>query len=178
MTKKKSPEILQEHTPLIQQFLSIKKGQPDALLLFRMGDFYETFFEDAKRASKLLGITLTTRDKKKKNPVPLAGFPYHALENYLKKLLDHGVKVAICEQVEDPKKSKKLVKRKIVEVITPGTILEENYLKGSGNNYLSAVYEGKSSCGIAYIDISTGEFSCTELPFDRIVDEIARIHPT
>ena len=178
MTKKISPEAVQEHTPLIQQFLSIKKEQPDALLLFRMGDFYETFFEDAKRASKLLGITLTTRDKNKKNPVPLAGFPYHALENYLKKLLDNGVKVAICEQVEDPKKAKKLVKRKIVEVITPGTILEENYLQGKGNNYLSAVYEGKSSCGIASIDISTGEFSCTEVPLARVVDEIARIHPT
>ena len=178
MTKKQSPDTLQEHTPLIRQFLSIKKKQPDALLLFRMGDFYETFFEDAKRASKLLGITLTTRDKKKKNPVPLAGFPYHALDNYLKKLLDHGVKVAICEQVEDPKKAKKLVKRKIVEVITPGTILEENFLHGKGNNYLSAMYEGNSSCGISSIDISTGEFSCTEVPFDRVVDELARIHPT
>ncbi|MBN2017658.1 MAG: DNA mismatch repair protein MutS [Candidatus Cloacimonetes bacterium] len=176
MTKK--PPETAEHTPLMKQFLKIKKEQPDALLLFRMGDFYETFFEDAKTASRLLGITLTTRDKKKKNPVPLAGFPYHALENYLKKLLDNGLKVAICEQVEDPKKAKKLVKRKIVEVITPGTILEENYLKGTGNNYLSAVYEGQNNCGIASIDISTGEFSCTEVPTERIVDELVRVHPT
>jgi len=176
MTKK--PPETAEHTPLMKQFLKIKKEQPDALLLFRMGDFYETFFDDAKTASRLLGITLTTRDKKKKNPVPLAGFPYHALENYLKKLLDNGLKVAICEQVEDPKKAKKLVKRKIVEVITPGTILEENYLKGTGNNYLSAVYEGQNNCGIASIDISTGEFSCTEVPTERIVDELVRVHPT
>ncbi|HEX38179.1 MAG TPA: DNA mismatch repair protein MutS [Candidatus Cloacimonetes bacterium] len=167
-----------DFTPLMQQYLSIKKEQPDALLLFRMGDFYETFFEDAKTASKILGITLTTRDKKKKNPVPLAGFPYHALENFLKKLLDNGIKVAICEQVEDPKKAKKLVKRKIVEVITPGTILEENYLNDKSNNFLSAIYEGKQTCGIASIDISTGEFSCTELPFSKVVDELSRIHPT
>ncbi len=171
-------DSLKDYTPLMQQYLSIKKEQPDALLLFRMGDFYETFFEDAKTASKILGITLTTRDKKKKNPVPLAGFPYHALENYLKKLLDSGIKVAICEQVEDPKKAKKLVKRKIVEVITPGTILEENYLNNTGNNFLSAIYEGKQSCGIASIDVSTGEFSCTELPSSKVVDELVRIHPT
>jgi len=112
-------------TPLMNQYLSIKRKQPDALLLFRMGDFYETFFDDAKKASKILGLTLTTRDKKKKNPVPLAGFPYHALNNYLRKLIDNGVKVAICEQVEDPKLAKKLVKRKIVEVITPDKLLDE-----------------------------------------------------
>jgi len=177
MTSQKT-DSSKDFTPLMQQYLSIKKEQPDALLLFRMGDFYETFFEDAKTAAKILEITLTTRDKHKKNPVPLAGFPYHALENYLKKLLDNGIKVAICEQVEDPKKAKKLVKRKIVEVITPGTILEENYLYGKGNNFLSAIYEGKQSCGIASIDISTGEFSCTELPLGNVVDELSCIHPT
>ncbi|MBL7086598.1 MAG: DNA mismatch repair protein MutS [Candidatus Cloacimonetes bacterium] len=165
-------------TPLMNQYLSIKKEQPDALLLFRMGDFYETFFDDAKTASKILGIALTTRDKNKKNPVPLAGFPYHALNNYLKKLIDNGIKVAICEQVEDPKLAKKLVKRKIIEVITPGTILESDYLKGNKNNYLTAIYEEKSNCGIASIDISTGEFLCSELSNDKILDEIVRIHPT
>ena len=165
-------------TPLMNQYLSIKRKQPDALLLFRMGDFYETFFDDAKKASKILGLTLTTRDKKKKNPVPLAGFPYHALNNYLKKLIDNGVKVAICEQVEDPKLAKKLVKRKIVEIITPGTILEQDYLKGKSNNFLTAIYEGKSNCGVASIDISTGEFLCTELSKDKLLDEIVRIHPT
>ncbi|MBC8525713.1 MAG: DNA mismatch repair protein MutS [Candidatus Cloacimonetes bacterium] len=165
-------------TPLMNQYLSIKKEQPDALLLFRMGDFYETFFDDAKTASKILGIALTTRDKNKKNPVPLAGFPYHALNNYLKKLIDNGIKVAICEQVEDPKLAKKLVKRKIIEVITPGTILESDYLKGNKNNYLTAIYEEKSNCGIASIDISTGEFLCSEFSNDKILDEIVRIHPT
>jgi DNA mismatch repair protein MutS len=168
----------QDFTPLMKQYLSIKREQPDALLLFRMGDFYETFFEDAKTASKILGIALTTRDKNKKNPVPLAGFPYHALNNYLKKFLRQGIKVAICEQVEDPKLAKKLVKRKIVEVITPGTILEDEFLNGKSNNFLTAVYEGKSDCGLASIDVSTGEFLCTELPRHKLLDEIVRIHPT
>ena len=168
----------QNFTPLMNQYLSIKKEQPDALLLFRMGDFYETFFDDAKTASKILGITLTTRDKNKKNPIPLAGFPYHALNNYLKKLIDNGIKVAICEQVEDPKFAKKLVKRKIIEVITPGTILQDDFLKGKKNNFLTAIYEGKSNFGLASIDISTGEFLCSELSNDKILDEIVRIHPT
>ena len=178
MTKSSQSGSPQKFTPLINQYLSIKKEQPDALLLFRMGDFYETFFDDAKKASKILGITLTTRDKKKKNPIPLAGFPYHALNNYLKKLIDSGIKVAICEQVEDPKLAKKLVKRKIIEVITPGTILENDYLKGKRNNFLTAIYDGKSNCGLASIDISTGEFLCSELTKDKILDEIVRIHPT
>ncbi|MCK4339144.1 MAG: DNA mismatch repair protein MutS, partial [Candidatus Cloacimonetes bacterium] len=178
MTKSSQSSSSQNFTPLINQYLSIKKEQPDALLLFRMGDFYETFFDDAKKASKILGIALTTRDKKKKNPIPLAGFPYHALNNYLKKLIDNGIKVAICEQVEDPKLAKKLVKRKIIEVITPGTILQDDFLKGKKNNFLTAIYEGKSNCGFASIDISTGEFLCSELLNDKILDEIVRIHPT
>ncbi|MCK4359537.1 MAG: DNA mismatch repair protein MutS [Candidatus Cloacimonetes bacterium] len=178
MTKSSQSSSSQNFTPLMNQYLSIKKEQPDALLLFRMGDFYETFFDDAKTASKTLGITLTTRDKNKKNPIPLAGFPYHALNNYLKKLIDNGIKVAICEQVEDPKLAKKLVKRKIVEVITPGTILQDDFLKGKKNNFLTAIYEGKSNYGFASIDISTGEFLCSELSNDKILDEIVRIHPT
>ena len=177
MTKQSQSSISPEFTPLMNQYLSIKKEQPDALLLFRMGDFYETFFEDAKIASKILGIALTTRDKQKKNPVPLAGFPYHSLKNYLKKLLQNRIKVAICEQIEDPKFAKKLVKRKIVEVITPGTILEDDFLEGN-NNFLMAIYEGKTSCGLASIDISTGNFICSELPKNNILDEIVRIHPT
>ncbi|MEA2105031.1 MAG: DNA mismatch repair protein MutS [Candidatus Cloacimonadota bacterium] len=174
MTKNSQPK----HTPLISQFLKIKKEQPDALLLFRMGDFYETFFDDAKRASKILGITLTTRDKNKATGVPLAGFPYHALDTYLKKLLDNGIKVAICEQVEDPKKTKKLVKRKIVEVITPGTILEDNYLNSSNNNFLTSIFPENDKWGIASIDISTGEFSCTEINAKNLIDELVRIHPS
>lgn len=178
MTKPSKSSPSQNFTPLMNQYLSIKKEQPDALLLFRMGDFYETFFDDAKKASRILGIALTTRDKNKKNPVPLAGFPYHALNNYLKKLIDNGIKVAICEQVEDPKFAKKLVKRKIIEVITPGTILQDDFLKGKKNNFLTAIYEGKSNFGLASIDISTGEFLCSELSNDKILDEIVRIHPT
>ena len=163
-------------TPLINQYLSIKKEQPNSILLFRMGDFYETFFEDAKTVSKILGIALTTRDKNKKNPIPLAGFPFHSLKNQLQKLLKNGIKVAICEQVEVPQKGKKLVKREIVEVITPGTILEDDFLSRN-NNFLMAIYEEKTHCGIASIDVSTGNFTCTELPKNSILDEIVRIHP-
>ena len=163
-------------TPLINQYLSIKKKQPNSILLFRMGDFYETFFEDAKTVSKILGIALTTRDKNKKNPIPLAGFPFHSLKNQLQKLLKNGIKVAICEQVEVPQKGKKLVKREIVEVITPGTILEDDFLSRN-NNFLMAIYEEKTHCGIASIDVSTGNFTCTELPKNSILDEIVRIHP-
>jgi len=167
-----------KYTPLINQFLSIKKEQPDALLLFRMGDFYETFFDDAKNASRVLGIALTTRDKKRKNPVPLAGFPAKSLQSYLKKLLDQGIKVAICEQVEDPKKAKKLVKREIVEVITPGTILEEDYLNNVNNNFLTAIFSVNDKWGIASLDISTGEFRSTQTFKKHLIDEIVRIHPT
>ncbi len=173
MSKKKN-----KYTPLINQFLGIKKEQPDALLLFRMGDFYETFFDDAKRASRLLGIALTTRDKQRKNQVPLAGFPVKSLNTYLKKLLDNGIKVAICEQVEDPKKAKKLVKREIVEVITPGTILEENYLNNTNNNFLTAIFSVGSEWGVSSLDISTGEFKSTQNPKKNLVDEIIKIHPT
>ncbi|HOC96015.1 MAG TPA: DNA mismatch repair protein MutS, partial [Candidatus Cloacimonadota bacterium] len=125
-------------TPMLRQFREVKEAHPDKLILFRMGDFYETFFDDAYLTSKTLGITLTTRDKNSADPVPLAGFPYHALDQYLDKLIKAGFKVAICEQVEDPKKAVGLVKREVVEIITPGTVLDHTLIDGSANNFLSA----------------------------------------
>ena len=133
MTKK--TEHIDESTPVMRQFAAVKAKYPDALVLFRMGDFYETFREDAKTAAKILNITLTKRANGKAATVPLAGFPYHALDNYLHKLIRAGLKVAICEQVEDPKLAKGIVKREVVELVTPGTAITDNYLEKDKNNY-------------------------------------------
>ncbi len=168
----KNPKL----TPMLKQFLEIKDKHPDKLLLFRMGDFYETFFEDAKTASKLLGITLTSRDKKADNPIPLAGFPYHALNNYLDKLVKAGIKVVICEQTEDPKKAKGLVKRDIVDIITPGSIIDENLIESTDNNYLAVIYKAEQSkkIGLSLLDISTADFLFTELQEDQLENELTR----
>jgi len=127
-------------TPMLRQFQEVKQAHPDKLILFRMGDFYETFFDDAHTAARILNITLTSRDKNSENPVPLAGFPYHALDSYLDKLIQAGLKVAICEQTEDPKQAVGLVKREVVEIITPGTVLDHALISGSANNFLAAVW--------------------------------------
>ena len=167
-------------TPMLKQFIAIKEQHPDKLLLFRMGDFYETFFEDAKTASKILGITLTARNKKADNPIPLAGFPYHALNNYLDKLVKQGLKVVICEQIEDPKTAKGLVKRGITDIITPGSIIDEKLIDSVDHNYLSAIYiEQKSKIiGFAVIDASTGDFIFTELKKDELKNELLRLKPS
>jgi DNA mismatch repair protein MutS len=166
-------------TPMLRQFLELKNLHKDKLLLFRMGDFYETFLEDAKIASKILGITLTSRNRNAENPIPLAGFPYHALDSYLEKLVKAGLKVAICEQVEDPKLAKGLVKREIVDIITPGSILESKLIDNKQNNFLLAIYhkEKSSKYGFSYLDISTGDFYFTELNKDDLFNEIKRINP-
>lgn len=166
-------------TPMLKQFLDVKKAHPDKLILFRMGDFYETFFEDAFTTSKVLNITLTTRNKNADNPVALAGFPYHALDNYLDKLIKAGLKVAICEQVEDPKKAVGLVKRDVTEIITPGAILDQNLIDKTDFNYLSCVYWEKTTdkIGIASLDISTADFIFTELHEDDFTNEIMRLNP-
>lgn len=151
-------------TPMLEQYWKFKDLHPDKILLFRMGDFYETFFDDAKTTSKILGITLTARNKSDDDPVPLAGFPYHALDNYLNKLVSAGEKVAICEQVEDPKEAKGIVKRDIVDIITPGSLLDSNLISKPENNFLSTIHIGKKDIiGLASIDISTGDFIFTEL---------------
>jgi len=167
-------------TPMLKQFLDIKAKHPDKLLLFRMGDFYETFFDDAKLASKVLGITLTARNKKADDPIPLAGFPYHALNNYLEKLVKQGLKVVICEQIEDPKEAKGLVKRDIVDIITPGSIIDSNLIDKVENNFLATVYfETKSkSVGLAFVEASTGEFIFTELSTTELPNELMRLKPS
>ncbi len=165
-------------TPMMKQYLEIKAQYPDALLLYRMGDFYELFMEDAVIASKLLDIALTTRDKNNENPVPMCGVPYHSASNYISRLVSSGYKVAICEQVEDPKKARGLVKRKVTRVITPGLILEEQNLQAKVPNYLAALSGFDKSWGLAYLDISTGELKTIELEdTDELIDEILRVNP-
>ena len=163
-------------TPMLEQYWKFKEAHSDKILLFRMGDFYETFFEDAKITSRILGITLTARNKKDDDPVPLAGFPYHALDTYLDKLIQSGNKVAICEQVEDPKESKGIVKRDIVEIITPGSIIDTKLINRPENNYLTIVHWGKKGViGFSSIDVSTGDFVFTELFETQLKNELLRV---
>ena len=162
-------------TPIRRQYLKIKADHLDSILLFRMGDFYETFDDDAVLAAKELEITLTSRSMGKGLKVPLAGVPVHALDNYLLRLIKKGHKVAICEQTSDPATSKGLVDRDVVRVVTPGTVLESALLDQKTNNYLAAVSENEGRAGLAYIDITTGEFSATELFLDELPLELERI---
>jgi DNA mismatch repair protein MutS len=166
-------------TPMLKQFLALKEQHQDKIILFRMGDFYETFFDDAVKASKILGITLTSRNKKDDDSVPLAGFPYHSLNTYLVKLVKQGEKVVICEQMEDPKKAQGLVKRDIVEIITPGAILDDSLIDLVEHNYLAAVYETEryNKVGAAFLDISTGDFLYTELTRNELKGEISKQKP-
>jgi DNA mismatch repair protein MutS len=145
-------------TPLMKQYYNIKAKHPDAILLFRVGDFYETFEEDAVKTSSILGITLTKRANGAASYIDLAGFPYHSLDTYLPKLVRAGQRVAICEQLEDPKMTKPIVKRGITELVTPGLSMNDNVLEQKENNFLASVYFGKQLTGIAFVDISTGEF--------------------
>ncbi len=155
-------------TPLMKQYYRVKSKHPDAILLFRVGDFYETFSEDAIKAAKILGITLTKRSNGAASYVELAGFPFHALDTYLPKLVRAGQRVAICEQLEDPKQTKKLVKRGVTEMITPGVSVNENVLEHKENNYLACVNIEKNKAGITLLDLSTGEFYTAEGNFDYI----------
>ena len=151
-------------TPVMKQFWEAKKLHPNSIMLFRMGDFYETFDDDAVLTSEILSITLTKRSNGAASKIPLAGFPYHSLDQHLYKLLRAGHRVAICEQVEDPKKAKGIVKREVVEVLSPGTALSEKYLDGRENNFLASVVFLKEIVGISILDHSTGEFHCGEWP--------------
>lgn len=155
-------------TPMMKQFLDLKAKHPDAVMLFRCGDFYETYSTDAVVASEILGITLTKRANGKGKTIEMAGFPHHALDTYLPKLIRAGKRVAICDQLEDPKLTKKLVKRGITELVTPGVSINDNVLNYRENNFLAAVYFGKGACGVAFLDISTGEFLTAEGPFDYV----------
>jgi len=148
-------------TPLMQQHNAIKRKYPDAILLFRVGDFYETFGQDAVITAKVLGITLTKRNNGNPDASELAGFPHHALDTYLHKLVKAGYRVAVCDQLEDPKLAKGIVKRGVTELVTPGTATNDKLLDNNTNNFLAAVYFTELTHGIAFVDISTGEFFCT-----------------
>jgi len=164
-------------TPAMKQFHRFKQKHPDCILFFRMGDFYETFYEDAKTCSKVLGLTLTSRSKGT-NPIPLAGVPYHAVEGYLKKMLQAGYRVAVCEQVEDPKTAKGVVKRDVVRIVTPGTLTDDILLNAKEDNFLCAVNLGtRNQAALSWVDISTGHFFVQELPEGKLIDELVRLAP-
>jgi len=167
----------ERETPMMKQYLRIKAEHQDAILLFRMGDFYETFFDDAVTASRVLGLTLTSRSKEKGEKIPLAGVPHHAIDGYVKKLILAGHRVAICDQLEDPKAAKGLVDRGVTRVITAGTLTDELLPDQRASNYLAAICPRKNECGIAWVDLSTGRFFVEEVPSDRLADELARIGP-
>ena len=152
----------------MKQYYKIKDKHPDAVLLFRVGDFYETFGEDAIKSAEILGITLTRRANGAASYVELAGFPHHALETYLPKLVRAGQRVAICEQLEDPKMAKKIVKRGITELVTPGVSINENILENRENNFLASVHFDKKTAGVAFLDISTGEFLTAEGKYEYV----------
>ncbi|MEQ8763134.1 MAG: DNA mismatch repair protein MutS [Planctomycetota bacterium] len=162
-------------TPMMRQYRRFKEQFPDAVLFFRMGDFYEMFFEDAEIVSRELGLTLTSRSKT--DNIPMAGVPYRAVDQYLFKLVSAGYKVAICDQVEDPAQAKGIVERDVTRVVTPGTITEEEGLERSRPNFLAALTPAKDRIGLAWVDLSTGKFLVTDLPPDRIVDELSRLSP-
>ena len=165
-------------TPMIKQYLTIKGEYPDAILFYRMGDFYEMFFEDAEVASRALEITLTSRNKNDAKPVPMCGVPHRAAQSYIARLIDQGYKVAVCDQVEDPSQAKGLVKREVVRVITPGMLIENELLNAKSNNYVLAATVFQHTMGLAYLDISTGEFRATEArDAEALADECLRVSP-
>ena len=174
MAKKEGKEL----TPMMKQFFDLKAKHPDAVMLFRCGDFYETYCEDAVTAAKILGITLTHRNNGAGvKGDEMAGFPHHALDTYLPKLIRAGKRVAICDQLEDPKLTKKLVKRGITELVTPGVALSDNVLNYKENNFLAAVHFGKASFGVAFLDISTGEFLTGEGTQDYVEKLLGNFSP-
>jgi DNA mismatch repair protein MutS len=168
-------------TPMMQQYRHLKQQYPDAILLFRMGDFYEMFFEDACTAAPVLEIALTARDKSQPHPIPMCGVPYHAVDGYIDRLLKRGMKVAICEQLEDPKAATGLVRRDVVRVVTPGAIMQPTALIGKENNFLAGLCAAHEGLGLAFVDVSTGEFKLTEFTGEqanrRAVDELQRLLP-
>ncbi|MCJ8300104.1 MAG: DNA mismatch repair protein MutS, partial [Pseudomonadales bacterium] len=167
-----------QHTPMMQQYFKIKAEHPDQIVFYRMGDFYEMFFDDAKRASKLLGISLTARGKAGGEPIPMAGFPYHSAETYIGKIVRAGESVVICEQVGDPATSKGPVAREVVRIVTPGTLSDEAFLDENSDNLLLAINQQQQHFGLAVVDISTGYFSLQELQgTDALLGELERLKP-
>lgn len=164
-------------SPMMERYQQVKAENPGTLLLFRMGDFYELFYNDAEVAAEVLGLTLTSRDKNSANPVAMAGFPYHQLDNYLQKLIHSGFRVAICDQVEDPKKAKGLVRREVTRVVTPGTITEDELLDPRASNFIACVAPSGTLLGLAWLELSTGRFLISEVEPALLQDELARIRP-
>ncbi|HSR04817.1 MAG TPA: DNA mismatch repair protein MutS, partial [Proteiniclasticum sp.] len=167
-------------TPMMQQYFSIKENHKDCILFYRLGDFYEMFFDDAELASKELELVLTGRDCGLEERAPMCGIPYHAASGYIGKLIAKGYKVGICEQVEDPKEAKGIVKRDVVRIVTPGTMLDENFMDNKRNNYIMAVTDTGERYGLAFCDISTGEFQGTyiEKNLIQLDNEISKFSPT
>src|SRR5690625_84513 len=167
---------MSNHTPIMQQYVRIKAEHKDAFLFFRLGDFYELFYEDAIKAAQELEITLTKRDSSKEDPIPMCGVPYHSAEGYIKTLVDRGYKVAICEQVEDPKTAKGVVKREVVQMITPGTVMETSMLQETENNYIASLSHFEDgSFVIVYHELSTGESQLVliDTDFSAVIHELA-----
>src|ERR1700679_2620215 len=158
-----------EHsTPLMRQYHGIKPTVPNTLLIFRLGDFYELFFDDAVTAARELEITLTARNKEKGNAIPMCGVPFHAAEGYIARLIARGYRVAICDQMEAATAGKKLVRRELTRIVTPGTATDAHLLRSHENNYLAAVVQNGARAGVAYVDVSTGEFRATEIGADEL----------
>ncbi len=170
-----------EFSPMMQHYLDTKEQYKDCILFYRLGDFYEMFFDDAQTASRELEITLTGRDCGQEERAPMCGVPYHAANIYIAKLIEKGYKVAICEQLEDPKATKGIVKRDVIRVVTPGTLVEDNLLEEKKNNYIMSIYKQGIFFGIAVCDISTGDFLSSQIKetnnFAKLLDEIARYYP-
>ena len=172
---------------MLRQYLEIKEQHPDTILFYRMGDFYEMFFEDAEISSRILGITLTSRSKDDANKVPMCGIPYHAISSYLGKMIKAGYRVAICEQTEDPKQAKGIVRREVVRIVTPGVTTDEQILDAKNNTFVCALcfkHKGKKilAAGLSFLDVSTGNFLVNEIPLtdgnlDPVIDEISRMQP-
>lgn len=164
-------------TPAMQRYLEVKAQNPGTILFFRIGDFYELFYEDAQTAARVLGLTLTSRDKASSNPVPMAGFPYHQLDNYLRRLIQAGHRAAICDQVEDPALAKGLVKREVTRIVTPGTLTDDALLDPRESNFLAAIFPEKDRVGLAWLELSTGRFVATDIELSQLPDELARLQP-
>src|SRR5258707_7224367 len=163
-------------TPLMRQYHGIKQQVPGTLLLFRLGDFYELFFDDAITAARELEITLTARNKEKGEPIPMCGVPYHSAENYIARLIQKGYRVAICDQTEAASAAKKLVRREVTRIVTPGTATSNQLLRSHENNYLAAVMPDGARAGLAYVDLSTGEFRATELDAAELTAALETLH--
>ena len=180
--KEENQENLKKYSPMMQHYLQTKEKYKDCILFYRLGDFYEMFFDDAINVSRELELTLTGKDCGQDERAPMCGIPYHAAENYIAKLIEKGYKVAICEQLEDPKLAKGIVKRDVIKIVTPGTVVESTLLEEKKNNYIMAIYKEGMYFGLAVCDISTGDFYATEIKeennYAKLLDEISRYNPS